>query len=70
MKYKISKEADKDPRKHLDLYSQKLVCWTDRYYNLLMDEIEYVSESPQSGKDYSHTREGYFRTQIKSHFIL
>ena len=42
----------------------------DRYYNLLLDEIEFVAEKPQSGKDHGHIRGGYFRTRVKSHYIF
>ena len=35
-----------------------------------MDEIEYLAENPNSGKNYGHVIEGYFRTRIKSHFIF
>ncbi len=34
----------------------------DRYFNLIMDEIEYISIKPDSGYDYSHVRKGYLRT--------
>ncbi|MBT7142864.1 MAG: type II toxin-antitoxin system RelE/ParE family toxin, partial [Bacteroidetes bacterium] len=37
---------------------------------LIMDEIEYLSKNPKSGKDYSKVRKGYFRSRIKSHFIF
>jgi toxin ParE1/3/4 len=71
MKYKISLEASKD-LENIWLYTFR--HWSaeqaDRYYNLLMDEIEYVSENPQSGKDYSDIKEGYWRTRVKSHFIF
>ena len=71
MTYKISKEALKD-LENIWLYTFE--TWSagqaDRYYNLLLDEIEYIAENPESGKDYSHVREGYFRTQVKSHFIF
>jgi toxin ParE1/3/4 len=33
-----------------------------------MDEIEYITINPKSGKDYSHIRKGYFRSGVKSHF--
>ena len=26
----------------------------DRYYNLILDEIEYLTKNPTSGKNYSH----------------
>jgi len=71
MKYKISKEALKD-LENVWLYT--LETWSagqaDRYYDLLLNEIEYIAENPQSGKDYSHIKEGYFRTHVKSHFIF
>ena len=35
-----------------------------------MDEIEYLAENPESGKDYSKIRKGYFRSQIKSHLVF
>ncbi len=71
MKYKLSKEAAKD-LENIWLYTCE--TWSeeqaDRYYNLLLDEIEYVAENPRSGKDHSHIREGYFRTRVKSHYIF
>ena len=71
MKYRISKEALKDLE---NIWIYTFENWSveqaDRYYALLIDEMEYISENPQSGKDYGHIREGYFRTRVKSHFIL
>ncbi len=54
MKYKISKEASIDLEK-IWLYTSE-VCskeQADHYFDLLMDEIEYLSENPKSGKDYN-----------------
>ncbi|MBX2932266.1 MAG: type II toxin-antitoxin system RelE/ParE family toxin [Chitinophagaceae bacterium] len=71
MKYKISNEASKDLESiWLYTFENWFVEQADRYYNLLMDEIEYVSENPFSGNDYSDIREGYLRTRVKSHFIF
>ncbi|MDR6156572.1 toxin ParE1/3/4 [Chryseobacterium sp. SLBN-27] len=71
MKYRISKEALNDLEK-IWLYTFEV--WSkeqaDHYFNLLMDEIEYLSENPKSGKDYNDIRKGYFRSRIKSHFIF
>ncbi len=71
MTYKISKEALTD-LENIWLYT--LESWSteqaDRYYNLLIDEIEYLTENPNSGKDYSPIRKGYFRSKVKSHFIF
>jgi len=71
MKYRISKEALND-LEILWLYTFE--TWSleqaDRYLNLLMDEIEYLTVNPKSGKDYSNIRKGYFRSRVKSHFIF
>jgi toxin ParE1/3/4 len=71
MKYKISQEASSDIE-NIWLYTFK--NWSleqaDRYFNLIMDEIEYLTENPMSGTDYSKVRKGYFRSRVKSHFIF
>ncbi|MBZ4192602.1 type II toxin-antitoxin system RelE/ParE family toxin [Niabella beijingensis] len=71
MNYKISNEASKD-LENIWLYAFETwpVEQADRYYNLLLDEIEYIAENPYSGKDYSALREDYLRTRVKSHFIF
>lgn len=71
MKYKISKEASKDLEKiWLYTFETWSVKQADHYFDLLMNEIEYLSENPASGKDYSEIRAGYFRSRVKSHFIF
>ena len=71
MTYKISREALND-LENIWLYTFK--TWSakqaDRYLNLIFDEIEYLSENPNSGKDYSFVRKGYLRSKVKSHFIF
>ncbi len=71
MKYKISKEAGRDIE---NIWLYTIEKWSieqaDRYFNLIMDEIEYLAKNPKSGKDYSKVRKGYFRSQVKSHFIF
>lgn len=71
MKYKLSKEAAKD-LENIWLYTFE--HWSgeqaDRYYNLLLDEIEHAAKNPRAGKDYDHVREGYFRIRSKSHYIF
>lgn len=71
MTYKISNEAEND-LENIWLYTFE--NWSkgqaDRYYNLILDEIEYIAESPEAGKDYSHVRKGYLRSKVKSHFIF
>lgn len=71
MKYVISVEATKD-LENIWLYTFE--NWSqeqaDRYFNLIIDEIENITKDPSSGKDYSYIKEGYFRSQVKSHFIF
>ena len=71
MNYKISKEAEKDLEK---IWLYTFETWSleqaDYYYDLLMDEIEYLAENPKNGTDFSQIRKGYFRSRVKSHFIF
>lgn len=71
MKYKLTKEAVRDLE---NIWTYSFETWSeeqaDRYYNLLIDEIEYVAENPGTGKDFSHVRAGYFRTRLKSHYVF
>jgi toxin ParE1/3/4 len=71
MKYKISRAAKQDIENIWHFTFEK---WSleqaDRYFNLILDEIEYVAEHPESGKDFGKLRPGYFRSQVKSHFIF
>ncbi|MCB0516503.1 MAG: type II toxin-antitoxin system RelE/ParE family toxin [Chitinophagales bacterium] len=71
MKYKISSEAKNDIEKiWLYTFENWSMEQADRYFDLIMDEIEYIAENPNSGKDFSNIRKGYLRTQVKSHFIF
>jgi toxin ParE1/3/4 len=71
MKFEISQEASRDIE---NIWFYTFNIWSieqaDRYFNLIMDEIEYLTENPESGVDYSEVRKGYFRSRIKSHFIF
>ena len=42
----------------------------DRYYNLIIEEIDFLSKKPKSGKVLSHLRLGYHSSKVKSHFIF
>ena len=71
MNYKISKEADNDLEKiWLYTFENWSLEQADYYLDLIMNEIEYLSENPKSGKDYDEIRKGYFRSRVKSHFIF
>lgn len=71
MNYRISKEASNDLEKiWLYTFENWSLKQADHYFDLLMNEIEYLSENPESGKDYNKIRKGYFRSRVKSHFIF
>ena len=71
MNYKISQEANWDLENiWLYTYENWSLEQADRYFDLIMDEIEYLAENPKSGRDYGGVRKGYFRSKIKSHFIF
>ncbi|WP_187477907.1 type II toxin-antitoxin system RelE/ParE family toxin [Amniculibacterium sp. G2-70] len=71
MNYKISVEAKNDIEKiWLYTFENWSLKQADRYFDLIMDEVEYIAENPNSGKDYSDVRKGYLRSRIKSHFIF
>lgn len=71
MAYRISNEAKTDIE---NIWLYTLETWSveqaDRYYNLIIDEIEYLANHQTSGINCSHIREGYFKSKIKSHFIF
>lgn len=71
MTYKISKEALKDLEKiWLYTFENWSMEQADYYFNLIMNEIEYLTRHPMSGRDYDKIRKGYFRSRVKSHFIF
>lgn len=71
MEFRISNEAQND-LENIWLYTFE--TWSieqaDRYVDLILDEIEYLADNPNTGKDYSSLRKGYFRSKIKSHFVF
>jgi len=42
----------------------------DRYHTLITNEIGFLASKPQSGKNLSHLRDGYYSSKIKSHYIF
>jgi len=71
MKYRITTLASQD-LENIWLYTFEnwSIEQADRYLNLIMDEIEYVAEKPNSGFDFSSVRKGYYRSRIKSHILF
>ena len=71
MKYQISKQAEIDLENiWLYTFEEWSIEQADYYFDLIMDEIEYISKNPKSGKDYNEIRKGYFRSRVKPHFIF
>ncbi len=71
MRIKISVEAENDIE---NIWLYTFQTWSieqaDRYYNLILDEIEYLAANPYSGKSYAHIRNGYYCSKVKSHLIF
>lgn len=57
-----------------EIWLYTLEIWSleqaDRYYDLIIKEIEFVSKKPKSGKNLNSLREGYYSIKVKSHFIF
>ena len=70
-KYRISKQAIVDLN---DIWTYTLYKWSkkqaDRYYNLIIEEIEFAADNFFTGKSAEHTRKKYRVTKIKSHLIF
>lgn len=42
----------------------------DRYYNLIINEIEFIATNFNTGKAMDHIRKGYRASIVKSHLIF
>ena len=42
----------------------------DRYHSLIYNEIDFLANKPESGKDLNHVRKGYRSSKVKSHYIF
>jgi len=69
--YKISNKALAD-LESIWLYTYK--NWpleqADRYYKLIIDEVEFIVDNIQSGKSMEHIRKGYLVAKVKSHLVF
>jgi toxin ParE1/3/4 len=71
MKYEISEKANEDIDKiWLYTFENWSLEQADRYYNLIMDEIEFIADNFESGKSLEHLRKGYRSSKVKSHIIF
>jgi toxin ParE1/3/4 len=71
MRYIISGKANQDIEK-IWLYTCE--NWSleqaDRYYNQIIDEIEFIAENFESGKSVDYIKKGYRTSLVKSHIIF
>ena len=51
-------------------YEMWSVKQANRYHELLMNEIEYLSLNQDTVKKYDFGRKGYFISKVKSHMIF
>lgn len=42
----------------------------DRYYNLIIDEIEYIVDNLNMARDFGKIRKSYRYSKVKSHLIF
>jgi toxin ParE1/3/4 len=69
--YKLTTESVKD-LEHIWKYTFEnfSVEQADRYYHLIIDEIEYIAKYPNVGTSIDHIRAGYRTAKVKSHLIF
>ncbi|MGD9994711.1 MAG: type II toxin-antitoxin system RelE/ParE family toxin [Salinivirgaceae bacterium] len=71
MKFIISRKVNEDIEKiWLYTYENWSLEQADRYYNLILDEIEFITENFESGKSVDYIKKGYRATLVKSHIIF
>lgn len=70
-KYRISRQAIDDLENIWDYTSKKWsIEQADRYYKLIIDEIEFVANNFMTGKPVEFIRKDYRVTKVKSHLIF
>ncbi|MEQ1676179.1 MAG: type II toxin-antitoxin system RelE/ParE family toxin [Chitinophagaceae bacterium] len=69
--YTITKKAVSDLE---EIWLYTVEKWSveqaDRYYNLIIDEIEYICSNADAGKSMEHVRKGYRASKVKSHLVF
>lgn len=71
MRFLISEKANQDIER-IWLYTCEnwSIEQADRYYNLILDEIEFIVENFESGKSVDYIKKGYRASLVKSYIIL
>ena len=70
-KYRISEQAISDLNK---IWIYTFHKWSkeqaDRYYDLIIAEIEFIADNDLIGKSAEQTRKNYRMSRIKSHLVF
>ena len=71
LKYVISEKALEDIN-NIWIYTAEnwSVEQADRYYNLIIDEIEYIVDNLDMARDFGKIRKSYRYSKVKSHIIF
>jgi toxin ParE1/3/4 len=70
-KFRLTNEAVKDLEEIWSYTNQKWsIEQADRYYNLLIDEIEFIASNPLLGRSNDYIKEGFRSTKVKSHVVF
>jgi len=69
--FRISSKAIEDIDK-IWIYTQEnwSLVQANHYYRLIYNEIEFISQNFDCGKDISEIRKGYRKYNVKSHMII
>ena len=71
MKYRFSSKAKFDIN---SIWIYTFENWSheqaDRYYNQLVDGIQFLSDNPEIGRDFTHDGKTYKFKQVNSHLIF
>ena len=69
-KFMFSYEAVKDLE---EIWSYTKQIWSieqaDRYYQLILDEVTFISSNPKLGRSIDNIKSGYRATTVKSNVI-
>jgi len=70
-KYRISEKAIEDLEK---IWIYTFENWSreqaNRYYELIIDEIDFIADNYLIGKSMEHIKAGYRASKVKSHLIF
>ena len=69
--YRISRKAIGDlDRIWIYTFENWSIQQADKYYDLLISEIEFILKNTGTGKSYDHIKEGYKGLILTSHIIF